>query len=240
MVEGRTVVVGRLRLLVDEGVDVPDDVRAIGSQWESEGFTVVLAASDRRPIGVFAIADAVRQSARQAVADLTLLGMHCILLTGDNEPTARAVAQQVGIADVIAGALPVDKNRAITELQRQGHSVAMIGDGVNDAPALATADLGLAIGSGTDAAVNAADIIIMRDNLRVAGAAIVLSRNTIRTIHGNLVWAFGYNLAAIPLAAMGLLSPLISAAAMALSSGFVVWNSSRIREFPRARHWWSR
>ena len=152
-----------------------------------------------------------------------------------DEATAQRIAGQLGIDTVIAEVLPGDKAAKIVELQNAGKKVAMVGDGVNDAPALATADLGLAVGSGTDAALHAAAVIIMRDDLRVVGAAIALSRRTIQTIRGNLVWAFGYNLAAIPIAALGLLNPLVSGAAMAISSAFVVWNSLRLRKFPRGR-----
>jgi P-type E1-E2 ATPase len=151
-----------------------------------------------------------------------------VLLTGDNEATARAVAAVIGIEEVVAGALPAEKVAVIRRLQEEGRCVAMVGDGVNDAPALASADLGLAVGSGTDVALNAADLIIMRDDLCVAATAISLARRTLNTIRGNLAWAFLYNLAAIPLAACGLLNPLIAAAAMGLSSTFVVANSSRL------------
>jgi len=159
------------------------------------------------------------------------MGLHCILLTGDNEATARAVGEAIGISDVVAGALPDEKVELIRRLQAEGHAVAMVGDGVNDGPALVTADLGLAVGSGTDVALNAADLIIVRDDLRVVATAISLARRTLKTIHGNLAWAFGYNVAAIPLAACGLLNPLIAGAAMAFSSVFVVWNSARLRHF---------
>jgi P-type E1-E2 ATPase len=159
------------------------------------------------------------------------MGLHCILVTGDNQSTADAVAESVGIADVVAGALPADKVELIRRLQGDGHSVAMVGDGVNDGPGLVSADLGLAVGSGTDVAINAADLIIVRDDLRVVATAISLARRTLRTIRGNLAWAFGYNVAAIPLAACGLLNPLIAGAAMAFSSAFVVWNSGRLRRF---------
>jgi P-type E1-E2 ATPase len=152
-----------------------------------------------------------------------------VLLTGDNETTAQAVAASIGITEVVAGALPAEKVATIHRLQADGRCVAMVGDGANDAPALAAADLGLAVGSGTDIAINAADLIIVRDDLRVAATALALARRTRKTIRGNLAWAFLYNLAAIPLAACGLLDPLIAAAAMALSSSFVVWNSSRLR-----------
>jgi P-type E1-E2 ATPase len=150
-------------------------------------------------------------------------------LTGDNETTARAVGASIGVSEVMAGAFPADKVALIRRLQHEGRSVAMVGDGVNDGPALASADLGLAVGSGTDVAINAADVIIVRDDLRVVATAISLARRTLRTIRGNLAWAFAYNVAAIPLAACGRLNPLIAAAAMALSSAFVVYNSSRLR-----------
>jgi P-type E1-E2 ATPase len=150
-------------------------------------------------------------------------------MTGDNEVTARAVAGSLGITEVVAGALPADKVAVVRRLQAEGRSVAMVGDGVNDGPALVVADLGLAVGSGTDVAINAADLIVVRDDLRAVATAIDLSRRTLRTIHGNLTWACVYNLAALPLAACGLLNPLIAAGAMALSSAFVVWNSSRLR-----------
>jgi P-type Cu+ transporter len=180
-------------------------------------------------IGAVAVADAIRPSAAKAVAELHALGLHCILLSGDNEPTARAVASAVGIEDVVAGALPDAKVEMIRALQRQGRSVAMVGDGVNDAPALATSDLGLAVGSGTDVAINAADLIVVRDDLTVVASAIALARRTLRTIRSNLLWAFVYNLIAIPVAALGFLDPLIAGGAMAMSSVFVVWNSSRLR-----------
>jgi P-type Cu+ transporter len=159
--------------------------------------------------------------------------LRCVLMTGDNEVTARAVADSLGIAEVVAGALPADKVSIIRGLQSEGRSVAMVGDGVNDGPALVAADLGLAVGSGTDVALNAADLIVVRDDLRAVPIAIDLSRRTLRTIRSNLAWACAYNMAAIPLAAFGLLNPLIAAAAMALSSGFVVWNSSRLRRVVR-------
>jgi P-type E1-E2 ATPase len=165
------------------------------------------------------------------VADLQAMGLHCILVTGDNVATAQAVGASVGISDVVAEALPVDKVNLIRSLQAEGHSVAMVGDGVNDGPGLVSADLGLAVGSGTDVAIDAADLIIVREDLRVVATAIGLARRTLRTIRGNLAWAFGYNVAAIPLAACGLLNPLIAGAAMASSSAFVVWNSARLRRF---------
>ena len=161
--------------------------------------------------------------------------METVLVTGDNEPTARAVAKSLGIGRVVAGVLPNDKAHVVQELQSKGRTVAMVGDGINDAPALATADLGIAVGSGTDVAMKTADIIIVRDDLRLTGAAILLATRTHQIIRGNLGWAFGYNVAAIPIAALGLLNPLISAGAMAFSSAFVVWNSARLRRLPKVR-----
>ena len=192
------------------------------------GRTVVLVGVDGAVVGAVALSDEVRPSAAEAVRRLQALGLHCLLLTGDNGATARAVADAVGIDEVVAGALPAEKVALVQRLQDEGRSVAVVGDGVNDGPALASADLGLAVGSGTDVAINAADLIIVRDDLRIVPAAIVLARRTLATIRANLVWAFAYNVAAIPLAALGLLNPLIAAAAMAISSGFVVWNSSRL------------
>jgi P-type E1-E2 ATPase len=189
----------------------------------------VVVRRDGAVIGALAVADSVRSSAAPAVRQLQALGLRCVLLTGDNETTARAVASSIGIEEVLAGALPAEKVAIIRRLQAEGRCVAMVGDGVNDAPALAAADLGLAVGSGTDAAINAADLIIVRDDLCVVATAIRLARRTLKTVRGNLAWAFLYNLAAIPIAACGLLDPLVAGAAMALSSSFVVWNSSRLR-----------
>jgi cation-transporting P-type ATPase A/B/Cu+-exporting ATPase len=228
-VDGHEITVGRRQLLAGRMASMPASLSARCTQWEALGRTAVLLACDDVVVGAFAIADTVRPSAAPAVRELQSLGLHCILLTGDNESTARAVGASIGVTDVVAGAFPADKVALIRRLQDEGRSVAMVGDGVNDGPALASADLGLAVGSGTDVAINAADLIIVRDDLRVVAKAIDLARRTLRTIRGNLAWAFVYNLAAIPLAALGRLNPLIAAAAMALSSGFVVYNSSRLR-----------
>ncbi|MGH7665766.1 MAG: heavy metal translocating P-type ATPase [Candidatus Dormibacteria bacterium] len=230
-VEGHSILVGRPRLLSQEGVRIPGDLAAKCRSWEVLGRTVVVVARDGEASGAIAVADAVKPSAAPAVRALRGLGLRCILLTGDNQATARAVAAEAGIGEVVAGALPAEKVRVVRELQSQGHSVAMVGDGVNDGPALARADLGLAIGTGTDVAINAADLILVRDELSVVPDALRLARRTIRTIRGNLIWAFGYNVVAIPLAAAGRLDPLIAGAAMAASSAFVVWNSSRLRHF---------
>ncbi len=198
------------------------------AEWEGLGRTVVVVRRDRDVIGAFAVNDVIRPSAAPAVRQLQALGLRCVLLTGDNLATATAVGEAVGITEIVAGALPAEKVALIRRLQEEGRSVAMVGDGVNDAPALTTADLGLAVGSGTDVAINAADLIIVRDDLRVAATAISLARRTLKTIRGNLAWAFLYNLAAIPIAAAGLLNPLVAGAAMALSSTFVVCNSARL------------
>jgi cation-transporting P-type ATPase A/B/Cu+-exporting ATPase len=228
-VEGREVLVGRRHLLAGHGMDVPDELSAQCSRWERAGFTAVLASWDGTVRGAIAVADAIKPSARAAITELRDLGLHPVLLTGDNEATARAVAAVVGIDEVIAGTLPAGKAEVIAGLQARGRQVAMVGDGVNDGPALAAADLGLALGSGTDVAICAADMILLRDDLRAVPDAIRLAQAAHRTIRGNLAWAFGYNIAMVPLAAAGLLDPLIASAAMTLSSAFVVWNSLRLR-----------
>jgi len=244
VVDGREVVVGRRKLFADRGIAVPDELAARSAAWEQDGCTVVLAGWDGEARGCIAVADTVKPSAAGAVAGLRRLGLRTILLTGDNEATARAVAAQAGVDEVIAGALPADKVAVIRELQAAGRSVAMVGDGVNDGPSLAAADLGLALGSGTDVAICAADLILLRDDLGVVPDAIRLARGTFRTIRQNLGWAFGYNVAAIPLAAAGFLNPLIAGAAMAFSSAFVMSNSLRLRRFgapgPDRPPWWLR
>jgi cation-transporting P-type ATPase A/B/Cu+-exporting ATPase len=225
-VEGHRIAIGRRR----DPMDLPSsELVDRCASWERQGRTAVLVWCDGEVVGCMSVADTMRESAIPAVQRLQQLGLRCVLMTGDNEVTARAVADLLGITEVVAGALPTDKVDVIRRLQAEGRSVAMVGDGVNDGPALVAADLGLAVGSGTDVAINAADLIVVRDDLRAVASAIDLSRRTLRTIHGNLTWACVYNLAAIPLAAFGLLNPLIAAGAMALSSGFVVWNSSRLR-----------
>jgi P-type Cu+ transporter len=191
----------------------------------------VLIGWDGLVRGAVAVADTVKPSSAAAVRQLRGLGLHPILLTGDTEATARAVAAAVGIDEVIAGTLPAEKAAVITGLQVRGRRVAMVGDGINDAPALAAADLGLALGSGTDVAICAADLILLRDDLGTVADAIKLSRATFRTIRQNLAWAFGYNVAAIPLAALGFLNPVVASAAMTLSSVFVVSNSLRLQRF---------
>jgi len=228
-VDGREVTIGREKLLTGQGMTVPAGLAAQCGSWEQAGRTAVLIGWDGAVQGAVAVADTVKPSAAAAVARLRGLGLHPVLLTGDNEATARAVAAQVGIDEVIAGTLPADKAAVIARLQAQGHQVAMVGDGVNDSPALAVADLGLALGSGTDVAIGAADLILLRDDLGCVPDAIVLARATFRTIRRNLAWAFGYNAAALPLAALGFLNPVIASVAMTLSSVFVVASSLRLQ-----------
>lgn len=230
--DGHEFKVGRRELFSDHTLSaLPGSLRSQCAAWESEGRTVVLVGRDGTMVGALAVSDTIRSTALPAVRDLKALGLRCVLVTGDNEAAARTVARSIGADDVIAAALPADKVAAIRRLQHEGHRVAMVGDGINDGPALASADLGLAVGSGTDVALESADLIIMRDNLTAVPTAIMLARRTYLTIRTNLLWAFCYNVIAIPLAAFGFLNPLIAGAAMALSSGCVVWNSSRLRHF---------
>ncbi|WP_425309154.1 heavy metal translocating P-type ATPase [Ammonicoccus fulvus] len=226
-VAGQRIVVGNERAL-GEGVDLSSAIPVLEAARD-RGATPVLVTIDDRVAGVFVLTDSVRPSAPGAVGRLRAQGLKVVLLTGDHERAAAAVAHQAGIDTWIAEVLPADKAGEIARLQAEGHQVAMVGDGINDAAALATADLGLAMVSGTDVAMKSADIICVRENLGVVPDAISLSRATLRTIRGNLVWAFGYNAAAIPLAAAGLLNPLIAGFAMSLSSLFVVGNSLRLR-----------
>jgi P-type Cu+ transporter len=231
IVDGTEVVVGRPEHL--EGMAVSPALLAGRTAAEAEGGTVVDVGWDGQVRGLLVVADAVKPTSRSAVDRLRELGLRPVLLTGDNAETARTVAAEVGIdsADVVAGVLPAGKVDVVRRLQRDGRVVAMVGDGVNDAPALATADLGLAMGTGTDVAIEAADLTLVRGDLTVAADAIRLSRATLRTIKANLAWAFGYNVAAIPLAAAGLLNPMIAGAAMAFSSVLVLANSLRLRRF---------
>ncbi|MGP3949494.1 heavy metal translocating P-type ATPase [Streptomyces sp. 7N604] len=231
VVDGRKVLVGRRRLLEERSVELPERLAAAMTEAEAEGRTAVAVAWDGSARGVLTVADAVKESSAEAVAELRRLGLTPVLLTGDNRPVAESVARAVGIGEVMAEVLPEEKVDAVRRLQSEGRVVAMVGDGVNDAAALAAADLGLAMGTGTDAAIEAGDLTLVRGDLRVAADAIRLSRRTLTTIKGNLFWAFGYNVAALPLAAAGLLNPMIAGAAMAFSSVFVVTNSLRLRNF---------
>jgi Cu+-exporting ATPase len=235
VVQGHAVIVGRPSLLEQWGVELPDDLRAVQEQAEADGRTVVAVGWDGAARGLLVVSDRPKPSARDAVDELRRLGLKPVLLTGDNERTARAVAEQVGIGRVVANVLPQDKVDEVRRLQQSGEVVAMVGDGVNDAPALAQADLGLAIGTGTDVAIEASDLTLVSGDLRAAADAIALARRTLRTIKANLFWAFAYNVAAIPLAIAGLLNPVIAAAAMAFSSVFVVSNSLRLRRFRSRR-----
>ncbi|MET8677641.1 heavy metal translocating P-type ATPase [Streptomyces sp. NPDC004647] len=231
VVDGHSVLVGREKLLSESDIELTEDLAHAKAAAEAEGRTAVAVAWDGRARGVLTVADAVKESSARAVAELRALGLAPVLLTGDNRAVAEAVARAVGIEQVIAEVLPQEKVAVVRRLQGEGRTVAMVGDGVNDAAALATADLGLAMGTGTDAAIEAGDLTLVRGDLRVAADAIRLSRRTLATIKGNLCWAFGYNVAALPLAAAGLLNPMIAGAAMAFSSVFVVTNSLRLRSF---------
>jgi Cu+-exporting ATPase len=227
----KSVVVGRLELLQEEGLQVPRELREAYAVEQAQGRTAVVVGWGGQVRGVIAVADVVKPTSAEAVHDLRWLDLRPVLLTGDHEVAARQVAAEVGIDDVIANVLPQQKVSEVVRLQDAGHRVAMVGDGINDAAALAQSDLGIALGTGTDAAIHASDLTLISGDLRTAVDAVRLSRATLRTIHGNLWWAFGYNVVALPLAAVGLLNPMIAAAAMALSSLFVVTNSLRLLRF---------
>jgi Cu+-exporting ATPase len=231
VVDGHAVVVGRQRLLADWSQQLPEPLEQLIGQAEAEGRTAVVVGWDGKARGALVVADAVKTTSAEAIRQLRALGLTPIMLTGDNEAAARSIARQVGIDDVIAEVLPQEKVEAVKRLQAESKVVAMVGDGVNDAAALAQADLGLAVGTGTDVAIEASDLTLVRGDLRAVPDAIRLSRKTLATIKGNLFWAFAYNVAALPLAAAGLLNPMLAGAAMAFSSVFVVSNSLRLRRF---------
>jgi Cu+-exporting ATPase len=237
VVDGHALIVGRPALLdrAHPPIRLPAELDAARKAAEARGQTAIAAGWDGHATAVFVVADTVKDSSADAVASLEALGLRPVLLTGDNETTARAVAAEVGIDEVIAEVLPSDKADVVRRLQAEGRVVAMVGDGVNDAPALARADLGLSIGTGTDVAIEASDLTLVSGDLRAAADAIRLSRATLRTIKQNLGWAFGYNVAAIPLAAIGLLNPVIASLAMVLSSLSVVSNALRLRRFKAQR-----
>jgi Cu+-exporting ATPase len=231
LVEGHIVVAGRLELLYEHGISLPDALYGAKIEAEQAGHTTVVVGWDGIAGAVLVVADTVRPTSAEAVREFRRLGLRPVLLTGDSETVARTIGREVGIDELLAGVAPEDKVNVIQVLRARGHVVAMVGDGVNDAAALATADLGLAMGTGTDAAIEAGDLTLVRGDLLAAVDAIRLSRRTLSTIKSNLFWAFGYNLAALPLAAAGLRNPMIAGATMALSSCLVVSNSLRLNGF---------
>jgi P-type Cu+ transporter len=235
VVDGHALVVGRPKLLADWSMHLPPELDAARRAAEANGQTAIAAGWDGQPRAILVVADTVKPSSAEATAQLKALGLRPVLLTGDNETTARAVAAEVGIDEVVAEVLPADKAAIVRRLQAEGRVVAMVGDGVNDAPALAQADLGLSIGTGTDVAIEASDLTLVSGDLRAAADAIRLSRATLRTIEQNLAWAFGYNIAALPLAALGVFNPVIAGAAMAFSSVSVVANALRLCRFQSRR-----
>ncbi len=232
-VDGTEVVAGKPTLLTARGLTIPDVFAAELEDLERQGKTAFMAGWDGEARGVVAVADTVRPTSKKTIAELTGLGATSIMITGDNETTARAIGEQVGIDHVVAGVMPGDKAAVVAGVQGDGKMVAFVGDGINDAPAITQADLGMAVGSGTDVAIEAGDLVLVSGDPQLAAIALKLAKATFRTIRQNLGWAFGYNIAAIPLAAAGLLNPMIAAGAMAFSSVSVVTNSLRLRRFGR-------
>jgi Cu+-exporting ATPase len=234
-VEGRTVLVGNAALLAEQGIDAGALIRE-AHRLADAGRTVLFIAIDGRAVGVIAVADPIRPTSREAIAVMRARGLEVVLLTGDEARVGEAVAREAGIARVVAGVLPEGKVAEVQRLQREGRVVAMVGDGINDAPVLAQADVGMAMGSGADVATDAADVVLMRGDLRAAAQALALAHRTMRTMRQNLFWAFAYNVIGIPVAAgvlyptFGiLLSPVVASAAMAFSSVSVVTNALRLR-----------
>ena len=233
-VDGVSVIVGKTKLMADIGLHVADRYLDAMARIERSGHTAFLAGWDGEVKGTMGVADTVRDTAHGAIAELQNdLGLDTMMLTGDNRRTAETISAEVGIGRVISEVLPADKSQELQRLQADGRRVAYVGDGINDAPALTQANLGMAVGSGTDVAIEAGDVVLMSGDPQLAVTALRLGRATFRTVRQNLFWAFFYNTAAIPLAALGLLSPMVAAAAMALSSVSVVSNSLRLRRFGR-------
>ncbi len=231
--EGKTIYIGTRKLMAEKGIELANSESVIVN-LEDEGKTAMLVSVDDRIEGIIAVADTVKENSKSAIEDLQRMGIEVYMITGDNKRTANAIAKQVGISNVLAEVLPENKAEEVERLKKQGKVVGMVGDGINDAPALATADIGMAIGTGTDVAIEAADITLMRGDLRSIPMAIKLSRRTMRKIKQNLFWAFIYNIVGIPFAAFGMLNPIIAGGAMAFSSVSVVTNSLSLKRYKLA------